>query len=274
MDNASELLDLLQEMATVYGVKILAAIAIFFIGRIVAAWAKGLIEKMMRRGKTDEIIISFVGSISYMGLMAFVVIASLGQLGVATTSFIAVLGAAGLAVALALQGSLSNFAAGFLLIIFRPFKVGDYIEGAGVAGTVESIQVFTTTLKTADNKTIIVPNAKLSEDNIVNYSAKGTRRVDMVFGVSYEAGIKQVRQVLEDIVTKDERIFADPEPLIVVSELGDSSVSFTVRVWGNAEDYWGIYFDTTEAVKHRFDAEGIGMPYPQRDVHLFEHKAA
>jgi len=274
MEEASRLIEMLKEMAAVYGLKVLAAIAIFFFGRILANWAKDLIQKVMKKSKTDPIVISFVSSISYMALMVFVVLAALGQVGIQTTSFIAIIGAAGLAIGLALQGSLANFAAGFLMIIFRPFKVGDFIEGAGVAGIVEAIQIFTTTLRTGDNKTIIIPNAKLSGDNIINFSAKGTRRVDMLFGVSYEADIKLVKQILVDILVKDTRVFTDPEPLVVVSELADNSVNFTVRAWGNTADYWGILFDTTESVKLEFDAAGIGIPYPQRDIHLYEHKVS
>jgi small conductance mechanosensitive channel len=228
----------------------------------------------MTKGKTDPMIIGFVGSIVYVGLMVFVVLAALGQVGIQTTSFIAILGAAGLAIGLALQGSLANFAAGFLLIMFRPFKVGDFIEGAGISGAVESIQIFTTTLKTPDNKMVIVPNAKLMNDNITNYSAKETRRVDLVVGVSYDADLAQVKQVLTDIANKDERVKSDPAPLIAVSELGDSSVNLVMRMWTNTADYWGVYFDSTEAVKLRLDEAGIGIPYPQRDVHMYEHKAA
>jgi small conductance mechanosensitive channel len=195
-------------------------------------------------------------------------VAALGQLGIQTTSFIAILGAAGLAIGLALQGSLSNFAAGFLMIIFRPFKVGDFIEGAGVAGVVEEIQIFTTKLKTGDNKIIIVPNAKLSGDNITNYSAQETRRVDMTVGVAYSADLSKVREVLLDIISKDTRILAEPAPLVAVAELADSSVNFVVRVWTKTGDYWGVKFDATETIKNRFDAEGIGIPFPQRDIHI------
>jgi small conductance mechanosensitive channel len=189
-----------------------------------------------------------------------------------TTSFIAVIGAAGLAVGLALQGSLANFAAGFLMIIFRPFKVGDYIEGAGIAGTVESIQMFTTQLKTPDNKTVIVPNAKITGDNIVNWSSKGTRRVDLVIGIGYGDDIDKAKQIMMDVLTKDQRVLKDPAPQVAVLELADSSVNFVVRPWVNASDYWNVYFDTTEEIKKRFDQEGVSIPFPQRDVHMYEHK--
>jgi small conductance mechanosensitive channel len=264
----------LQAFAAFYGLKIIAAIVIFVVGRWVARALRNATKKMMAKGNVDETLISFVGNLTYITLLAFVIIAALNQLGIQTTSFIAVIGAAGLAIGLALQGSLANFAAGVLMIIFRPFKAGDYIEGAGVAGTVEEIQIFATQLKTPDNKTIIVPNAKMMGDNITNYSAKDTRRVDMVIGVGYGDDLKKVREILEDILAKDDRFLEDPAPTIGVLELGDNSVNFAVRPWVKKEDYWGAYFDVTETVKRRFDEEGISIPYPQRDVHLYEHKEA
>lgn len=274
MEISEETITLLQGYLAEYGLKVLAAIAILIVGRIVAKIVRKLVEKLMTKAKTDPMIIGFVSSLTYIAMMAFVVLAALGQLGIETTSFIAILGAAGLAIGLALQGSLSNFAAGFLMIIFRPFKVGDFIEGAGVSGVVENIHMFTTTLRTGDNKTIIIPNASLSNDNIVNYSAKETRRVDLTVGAAYDADIKHVKTVLDSIIQADDRIKAEPAPLIAVSELGDNSVNFVVRVWVNTSDYWGVYFDTTEAVKVRFDEENIGIPYPTRDVHLYEHKVS
>jgi len=264
----------LQAFAAFYGLKIIAAIVIFVVGRWVARALRNATKKMMAKGNVDETLISFVGNLTYIALLAFVIIAALNQLGIQTTSFIAVIGAAGLAIGLALQGSLANFAAGVLMIIFRPFKAGDYIEGAGVAGTVEEIQIFATQLKTPDNKTIIVPNAKMMGDNITNYSAKDTRRVDMVIGVGYGDDLKKVREILEDILAKDDRFLEDPAPTIGVLELGDNSVNFAVRPWVKKEDYWGAYFDVTETVKRRFDEEGISIPYPQRDVHLYEYKEA
>jgi len=268
MDQASHLWAQVQDVATVWGLKVIAALAIFIIGRWIAKLVRGGIKRMMEKAKVEPIIVGFVSNIAYIALLAFVVVAALGQLGIQTTSFIAILGAAGLAIGLALQGSLANFAAGFLMIIFRPFKVGDFIEGAGVAGVVEEIQVFTTTLKTGDNKIIIVPNAKLSGDNIINYSAQETRRVDMTVGVSYSADLSKVREVLLDIISKEVRILPEPAPLVAVAELADSSVNFVVRVWTKTGDYWGVKFDMTETIKNRFDAEGIGIPFPQRDIHI------
>ncbi|MDJ0741434.1 MAG: mechanosensitive ion channel [Gammaproteobacteria bacterium] len=274
MENPEQIIAQVQELLAVYGLKVLAALAILLFGRIVARWGRRLVEKMLERSGVDKIVIGFVGSIVYIGLMVFVVVAALGQLGIQTTSFIAILGAAGLAIGLALQGSLANFAAGFLLIIFRPFKVGDFVEAAGVSGSVESIKIFTTTLTTPDNKTVIVPNSAIYDGNITNYSAKETRRVDLVVGVSYDADLAQVKQILNDIAASDQRVFTDPAPVIAVSELADNSVNLVMRMWGKTADYWGIHFDATEAVKLRLDDAGIGIPYPQRDVHLYEHKVA
>jgi small conductance mechanosensitive channel len=270
----SNILPRLQELLAFYGLKIVAAIVIFIVGRWIAKALKNVVKRMMAKGNVDEILISFVGNLTYIALLAFVIIAALNQLGIQTTSFIAIIGAAGLAIGLALQGSLANFAAGVLMIIFRPFQVGDYIEGAGVAGSVEKVQIFTTQLKTPDNKTIIIPNAKIMGDNITNYSAKDTRRVDMVIGVGYGDDLKKVREILEDILAKDDRILEDPAPTIGVLELGDNSVNFAVRPWVKRDDYWGTYFDVTETVKRRFDEKGISIPYPQRDVHLYEYKEA
>ena len=263
-----------QDLVAAWGLKVIAAIAIFVIGRWIAKAVRNGIRRMMKKADADPIIIGFVGSMTYIALLAFVVIAALGQLGIQTTSFIAILGAAGLAVGLALQGSLANFAAGFLMIIFRPFKVGDFIEGAGVAGIVEAIHIFTTTLKTGDNKLIIIPNAKLSGDNITNYSAQETRRVDMTVGVAYDADLSVVRDVLNDIINKEDRVLKDPAPLVAVAELADNSVNFVVRVWTKTDDYWGVKFDTTETIKNRFDAAGIGIPFPQRDIHIVSGQVA
>jgi small conductance mechanosensitive channel len=274
VEDVSQLWMQVQGIATDWGIKVIAALAIFIIGRWVAMAIRRGLQRMMGKANVDPIIIGFVGSISYIALLAFVVIAALGQLGIQTTSFIAILGAAGLAVGLALQGSLANFAAGFLMIIFRPFKVGDFVEAAGVAGVVKEIQIFTTTLKTGDNKTIIIPNAKISGDNIINYSAEENRRVDMTVGVAYDADLSKVRDVLNDIISKDERILSEPAPLVVVGELADSSVNFIVRVWTKSGDYWGVKFDATETIKNRFDAAGIGIPFPQRDIHIVSGSAA
>ena len=270
--DVNTILPKLQEVVTLYGLRILAAVAIFIVGRWVARGFKGLAVRALTKANVDETLISFLGNLTYVTLLVFVIIAAVNQLGVQTTSFIAILGAAGLAVGLALQGSLANFAAGVLMIIFRPFRVGDYVEGGGTAGIVEEIQIFTTKLRTPDNKAIIVPNAKITGDNIVNYSVKDSRRMDMIVGVSYDDDYDQVKAVLEDILNKDGRILEEPAPKIGILEFGDNSVNFAFRPWVKTAEYWDVYFDLTEAIKKRFDEEGISIPYPQRDVHLFEHK--
>ena len=216
-------------LLTIYGLKVIAAVVVFVVGRWVAKGLTKFAEKVMNKRQVDPTIVSFVTNLTYIALLVFVVLAALGQLGIQTTSFIAVIGAAGLAIGLALQGSLSNFAAGFLMLIFRPFKVGHYIEGAGTAGTVEAIQIFTTQLKTPDNKTVIIPNAALTAGNITNYSTKGTRRVDLVFGIGYGDDIDHARKVIMEVLAKDERILKDPATTIGVVELADSSVNFVVR---------------------------------------------
>ena len=264
------LLPQIQQYVTFYGLKVLAAIIILILGRWIAGLVRSLVQKVLKKREIDHTIVSFVGSLSYVALMTFVVIAALARLGIQTASFIAIIGAAGLAIGFALQGSLSNFAAGFLLIVFRPYKAGDYIEGGGTAGIVEELHMFTTKLRTPDNKIVIVPNLKMTGDNIINYSARESRRVDMVFGVSYNADLQKVKQVLQDILNKDERVLKDPAPQIAVSELADNSVNFVIRPWVKTADYWSVFFDTTETVKKRFDAEGIGIPYPQRDVHMYQ----
>ncbi len=270
----NQVLEKVWELATIYGLKIIAAAAIFIIGRWVAKAIRGVVRKMMRKANVDQTLRRFVGNLVYIGLLVFIVIAALSQLGIQTTSFIAILGAAGLAVGLALQGSLANFAAGFLMIVFRPFRVGDVIEGGGVTGKVEEIQIFTTTMVTPDNKTVIIPNAKLTGDNIVNWTLKGTRRVDMVFGIGYDDDIDKAKKIMQEVLAQDSRILKEPEAQIAMVELADSSVNFVVRPWVNASDYWGVYMDTTEKVKKAFDANGISIPFPQRDVHLYQHAVA
>jgi small conductance mechanosensitive channel len=268
----SKLIAKVYELLTVYGLRVIAAIVIFVLGRWVALGVAKIIKRVLIKSKVDETLVSFVRNLCYVALLAFVVIAALNQLGIQTASLIAVLGAAGLAIGLALQGSLGNFAAGVLMVIFKPFKVGDYIEGAGTAGIVEHIEIFTTQLKTPDNKTVIVPNAKLTGDNITNFTVKGTRRVDFVFGIGYGDDIDKARGIIKEIIDQDERVMKEPEPTIVVSELADSSVNLTVRAWTSANDYWSFYFDTIEKVKKQFDAQEVSIPFPQRDVHLYEHK--
>jgi small conductance mechanosensitive channel len=224
----------------------------------------------MEKQQVDKTLVTFVSNLVNMILLMVVIIAAIGALGVQTTSFIAVLGAAGLAIGLALQGSLSNFAAGVLIVFFRPYKVGDWVEAAGISGAVEEVQILTTVLKTGDNKRVIVPNAQIMGSIITNYSANDTRRVDMVIGVSYDDDLDKVRSTLEEIVAADERVLDEPACTIAVSALADSSVNFVVRPWVATSDYWGVMFDLTEAIKKRFDKDGISFPFPQQDVHLYQ----
>lgn len=259
---------LLESVVIPWGIKILIAIAIFYVGRIVVASVVKVAGKIMRSRDMDEILVKFLSSILRWVLLLFVVIAALSQLGIDTTSLVALLGAAGLAIGLSLQSSLANFASGVMLIVFRPFTKGDFVEVAGTSGSVDNISIFTTTMTTPDNKEVIVPNGAVISNNIINYSARPTRRVDMVFGIGYDDDIKKAKELLEQIVAADERVLEEPAPVVALGELADSSVNFLVRPWVNAADYWGVMWDTTEAVKLKFDEAGISIPYPQMDVHL------
>jgi len=270
MNDVSLLFAKVQEVVTLYGLKVIAALCIFVIGRWIAKGLKKFLGRIMTKSGVDATIIPFVQDLTYVVLLVIVIITALGKLGIQTTSLIAVLGAAGLAVGLALQGSLSNFAAGVLIIMFRPIRVGDFFQGAGATGTVEKIQIFSTTVKTPDNKVIIVPNGKLLTDNITNYSIKELRRLDLVIGVGYNDSIDQVKEVIAEILSQDSRILKDPAPIIGLVELADSSVNFAVRPWVKNGDYWPVYFATLEAIKKRFDAEGISIPFPQQDVHVYK----
>lgn len=258
------------EFATGLFINLISAAVVLVVGIWATKLIKKLVISLMEKKGIEPMLISFASSITYVALIAFVIVAALGQLGVQTTSFIAIIGAAGLAIGLSLQASLSNFAAGVMIIFFRPFKVGDFVEAGGVSGVVEGIQIFSTRMRTGDNKAIIVPNSSITGGNITNYSAKDTRRVDLVFGIGYDDDIKQAKKVLTDIVEKEKRILKDPEPLIAVSELADSSVNFIVRPWVKKEDYSGVRYALIEAVKLRFDKEGISIPYPQQDVHMHQ----
>jgi small conductance mechanosensitive channel len=261
-----------QEILAEFGLKIVAAIIIFVVGRWLAKILKGVLEKAMERAKVDHAIVGFTSSLVHAAMMVFVVLAALGQVGVQTTSFIAVLGAAGLAVGLALQGSLANFAAGVLILLFRPFKVGDFVEGAGATGVIKMIHIFTTTLTTPDNKRVIIPNAKMMGDNITNYSAEGIRRLDLVASISYSDSIDTAKAALIDEITKEERVLKDPAPFVGVLAMNDSSIDFAVRPWVNVPDYWDAFFALNEAIKKRLETEGCTIPFPQRDVHIYNEK--
>ncbi len=254
-----------------YAIQAALALAIFIIGKKVAQIIKRLSKKAFEKSGMDETLSNFLCDVIYGLMLVFVVLAALGQLGIETTSFIAILGAAGLAIGLAFQGALSNIGAGVMIIFFRPFKIGDFIDAAGVTGVVENINIFNTILKTGDNKVIIVGNSSIIGGNIINYSAKDTRRVDLTFGIGYDDDLKLAKQTLIDIINEDNRVLKDPQPFVAVSELADSSVNFVVRAWVKSPDYWGVYFDTLEKVKIVFDEKNISIPYPQMDVH--QHKA-
>ncbi len=253
-------LEMLQTTGLEFGINLVTAIAIFYIGRIVVGLLTRSLRKVMQAKEIDKTLESFICNLARMVLLTFVIIASVSALGIQTTSFIAVIGAAGLAIGLALQGSLSNFASGVLIVLFRPYKVGDWVEAAGVAGTIVEVQILTTVFKTGDNKSIIVPNSQVMNSIIINYSANDQRRVDMVVGVSYDDDLDKVRATLEDLIAADDRILDDPACSIAVAELAASSVNFIVRPWVKSGDYSGVKFDLTEAIKKRFDKEGITFP--------------
>ncbi len=268
------LVERISEALLAWGPQALGALITLVLGWLLARLARGLVRRGLGRAGVDQILVRFAGTMTYLALLALVVIAALGQLGVNTTSFAAVLAAAGLAVGLAFQDSLSNFSAGVLLMIFRPFGVGDFVEAAGVSGSVEEVQIFTTVLKTPDNKKVIVGNGSILGSSITNYSAYATRRVDMVFGIAYGDDIGLAKATLERILGEDERILAEPEPVVAVLALADSSVNLAVRPWVAKADYWPVFFAVHEKVKTTFDGEGLSIPFPQTDVHLHQRDAA
>lgn len=257
----------LTALAIDYGTALFLALLIFYLGRMVVGRIVAVVSKVLGARNTDETLIGFITSLlRWVGLL-FVVIAALSQLGIDTTSLVALLGAAGLAIGLSLQNSLANFAAGVMIIVFKPFSRGDFVEAAGAMGSVDRIGIFTTVMTTPDNKEIIVPNGAIIAGNITNFSARATRRVDMVFGISYGDDIRRAKAILEEVVAADSRILADPAPVVTLGELADSSVNFLVRPWVNSADYWDVLWETTEAVKLRFDEAGITIPFPQVEVH-------
>jgi len=255
-----------------YGLKLLLAVVTLVIGLWIIKLIMRAMVRNMEKRNVEASLRQFLSSLLSILLKIMLIISVISMVGVQMTSFVAILAAAGLAVGMALSGTLQNFAGGVLIILMKPFKVGDFIDAQGFMGTVKDIQIFNTILKTPDNKTIIIPNGGLSTSPMTNFSTEETRRVDFTFGIGYSDNIDKAKSVLSEIIGKDSRIMKDPEPFIAVSELGDSSVNFAVRVWAKASDYWGIYFDMNENVKKTFDAEGISIPFPQRDVHLFNEK--
>ena len=270
VDSMQGYVDKAVELAITEGPQIVLAIVVLIIGLWIIKRVVNVVNRGLEKSNTDETLAKFLSSLASIVLKALLFISVAGMVGIETTSFIAILGAAGLAIGLALQGTLANFAGGVLVLLFRPYKVGDFVEAQGVMGTVAEIQIFNTVIRTGDNKRIIVPNGAISNGIITNFSAEDTRRVDFVFGIGYDDDIAKAKATLLRILSEDERIHSDPEPFVVVSELADSSVNFTVRVWVNSADYWGVYFGTTEKVKIVFDQEGISIPYPQQDVHMHQ----
>ena len=271
--DAAGLMGTLTELATQWGLQIIGAIVVLLIGRIVAGWARRLTRKALERGEVDPTLVPFISKLVYYLLLAFVAIAVLGVFGVQTASLVAVLGAAGLAVGLALQGTLSNFAAGVMLLFFRPFKVGDFIDAGGTTGTVEEIGVFATTKKSPDNIKIVAPNSQVYGQTIKNFNGFDTRRIDLVIGISYDDDISKAIDTIRSVVSADQRVMAEPETLIAVSNLGDSSVDLVVRPWCTGSDYWPLRFDLTRKIKEDLEAAGCSIPFPQTDVHLHQKSA-
>jgi len=265
------LLSKIVEMATTYGMKFILAIVVLIVGLIVIKAITKWAVKMMKRGSVDDSLIPFIRSLISITLKLLLIVSILSMVGIQMTSFIALLGAAGLAVGLALQGTLQNFAGGVIILLFKPYKVDDYITTQGFSGTVKEIQIFSTILTTPDNQTIIIPNSPISVNAITNYSTQDTRRVDFTFGIGYSDDIDKARSVIMKVLNNDERILKEPEPLVKISNLGDSSVDFATRVWVKYGDYWSVFFDTNEKIKKEFDSEGISIPFPQQDVHLYKH---
>jgi small conductance mechanosensitive channel len=270
MEQMQQLLDSAWKMVLDNYMNVVAAIVILLVGRMLAGWARKLTRRGLERGNVDATLVPFVAKLIYYVVMAVVVIAALNRVGVATTSVVAIFGAAGLAIGLAMQGTLANFASGVMLLIFRPFEVGDFIDGGGTLGAVVEIGIFATTLKSPDNIKITVPNSQVYGATISNFNGYDTRRVDMVMGISYDDDIQTALDTIRRIVTSDERVHADPEPQIAVSNLGDSSVDIIVRPWCNASDYWPLRFDLNRRLKEGLEEAGCSIPYPQRDVHMYQ----
>lgn len=268
----SELALGLQALFAVWGLKVLGAIAVVIIGRMVAGWLRRLTRRGLERSRFDATLVPFIANVVYTILLVLVLLSAAGVLGINTTSFIAVLGAAGLAVALAFQGTLSNFSSGIMLLTFRPFHVGDFVEAGGVAGTVKEIGIFMTTLATPDNVRIVVPNSTISGEIIKNYSANETRRIDLVMGVGYDDDLNVAIRTMTEVLAADERVLDDPAPVVAVHELGDSSVNLVVRPWVMTSDYWATRWELTKTLKESIEAAGCSIPFPQRDVHLFQEE--
>jgi small conductance mechanosensitive channel len=269
-----KVLDTLTVWVTQYSVKLVAAILIIIIGRWISRRISRLLGRLLEKNNVDVTLVRFAENLIYYALIVVVVIAAVGQLGINTTSFLTIVGAAGLAIGLALKDSLSNFAAGVMLILFRPFRLGDFVEAGGVAGTVHGITMFNTILNTPDNQQVIIPNGIITSNVITNVTANDTRRVDLVIGISYSDDIAKAKEIVSDLLQKEKRVLSDPAPVIAVSELADSSVNLVVRPWVKTGDYWTVRFDLTEEIKNNFDEAGISIPFPQQDVHLYNENPA
>ena len=269
-DGMQEAMETAMELLSAWGMSVIGAIALLIIGRMVAGWVRGSMTKALTRANTDASLIPFFASMVYYVVLGFVLIAVLSLFGIETTSLIAVFGAAGLAVGLALQGTLSSFAAGVMLLIFRPIRVGDFVEVAGQAGTVAEISIFNTIMNTGDNVRITIPNAQVYGDTVKNYSFNDTRRIDLVMGIGYGDNIGTAISIIERVITGDERTLRDPAPTVAVAELADSSVNLVVRPWCKKEDYWALRWDLTRKLKEELEAGGCNIPFPQHDVHVLE----
>ena len=273
MEKFQGILDQVYGLIVTYGMKFVTAIVVLVVGLLVIKWITKAVVRLMRKGNVNESLIPFLKSLLNIGLKLMLVISVLGMVGIQMTSFIAVLGAAGLAVGLALQGTLQNFAGGVMILLFKPYEVGHFIEAQGFMGTVKEIQIFTTVLSTPDNRKVIIPNSPLATGSITNFSAMPTRRIDFSFGIGYGDDIDAAKKILLKIAEKDDRVLKDENPPeVMVEALADSSVNLKLRTWVKAEDYWSLFFDVTENVKKQYDAAGISIPFPQQDVHLYNHK--
>jgi small conductance mechanosensitive channel len=253
-----------------WGINLISALVVFILGRWLAKLVVKALSNVMKRAKVDETLVNFLGNVFYVALLVVVIIAALDRLGINTTSVLAVFATAGLAIGLALKDSLSNFAAGVMLIIFKPFRVGDFVEAGGSAGTVEEIRIFSTIMRTPDNREITIPNGQIYSGTIINVTARDTRRIDLVFGIGYGDDLSKARQLIWEVINSDERILKDPEPAVALAELADSSVNIAVRPWVKTSEYWAVRSDILEKVKQAFDNNNISIPFPQRDVHLYQ----
>ena len=256
------------QYGTEYGLKIIGAVLIYYIGKMIATGLRNLIAKALTHQKVETTLVEFATSAVYYGLMAVVFLAAISNIGIQTTSFMAILGAAGLAIGLALSSTLSNIGSAVVILVFRPFKVGDYVNAGGAEGTVDKISLFSTTISPVDNRLIVVPNSAITGGNITNFSSKPVRRVDHAVGIGYNEDIKKAKEVMYDVIEKSAHTLSKPAPLVAVTDLGDSSVNFTVRAWVKSADYWDAYFEIIEEIKYALDDANISIPFPQMDVHM------